>query len=426
MDVQAIRVLVRAAGLGDLVACRRELADLASVRAMLARREMEVLRRLRHLGADGEGEHAQASKGTSRASSKARRRSDAGEQIPQLDDALAEGETTAEHVDVVADALAGMSPEDRVRLAGHGDEIRARAGELTESEFRRWLAMLVRRVRRDDAVARLARQKQACRAKWWLDHEGMWNLLGRFDPETGAWLQGRLGATTERLRQGPLPEGAPTDPLERHQWLQAHALAALIHGRHAAAATAATSGQRSDEPAEYSSSGSRDDWSDRSADVPSGPEMLVVIDAVTLLAGEHAQSIIDTLGFDLPLDTIRRWACQATVTPVVVGLDGTRLLLGRTTRLANADQRRALRVLYRTCGCCDTPFERCQIHHVQSWNNGGATDITSLLPLCGRCHHLAHEGGWQLELHPDRSLTITQPNGEQRTLDPPRAWSPAA
>lgn len=393
MDGPGIRALVEAAGLNDLAACRRELADIGSALALLARREMEVLRRLRHLGADSEGEHARATKSSAKASAKARRRSEAGEAIPQLDEALAEGETTAEHVDVVADALAGLSADDRGRLAEYGDEIRDKAGEMAEPEFRRWLAMLVRRLRRDDAVARLARQKAACRANWWLDNEGMWNLRGRFDPETGARLQGRLGGATERLRQGATPEGAPADPLERHQWLQAHALAAAIDSEALAA---------------------------RSADSSSGPEIVVLIDAATLLNGEHDASIIDTCGFDLPLDTIRRWACLGSITPVVVGLDGTRLLLGRTTRLANADQRRALRVWHRTCACCDTPFDRCQIHHVQWWDDDGPTDIGNLLPLCSRHHHLAHEGGWAIHLHPDRTFTITEPNGEQHVHGAPR------
>ena len=213
MEVQAIRALVEAEELADLAACRRELADLGSVRAVLARREMEVLRRLRHLGADGEGEHAQSTRSSSKASAKAQRRSDAGEAIPQLDEALAEGETTAEHVDVVADVLASLSATDRARVAGHGDEIRAKAGQVGEFEFRRWLQQLVRRLRHDDAVTRLARQKAACRASWWLDQEGMWNFRGRWDPETGARLQGKIKSATDALAQSPLPEGAPIDLL---------------------------------------------------------------------------------------------------------------------------------------------------------------------------------------------------------------------
>ncbi|MDO8389483.1 MAG: DUF222 domain-containing protein [Actinomycetota bacterium] len=387
MEVRAIRALVEAAGLADLAACRRELADLGSVRAVLARREMEVLRRLRHLGADGEGEHAQSTRSSSKASAKAQRRSDAGEAIPQLDDALAEGETTAEHVDVVADVLASLSAADRARVAGHGDEIRAKAGQVGEFEFRRWLQQLVRRLRQDDAVTRLARQKAACRASWWLDQEGMWNFRGRWDPETGARLQGRAKGATDLLAQGPLPKGAPDDPAERRLWLQAVAVARLFDG---------------------------------DVETSSGPNMLLVIDAETLINGEHDRTVLDLCGFDLPLDTIRRWACTMAITPVIVGLDGTRLMLGRTTRLASADQRRALAVLHRTCTCCDTPFDRCQIHHVDIWDEGGSTDITRLLPLCARCHHLVHEGGWTIQLHQDRSVTLIGPNGERREHPPPR------
>lgn len=125
--------------------------------------------------------------------------------------------------------------------------------------------------------------------------------------------------------------------------------------------------------------------------------------------------------FGLPVETVRRWACIGSVTPVVVGAEGVRLFLGRETRLASRDQRRALRVLYRTCALCDVPFEHTQMHHV-SWfgRHGGATDIGNLLPLCNRHHHLVHEGGWQLVLHPDRRLTVTMPDGRVLSHAPPR------
>ena len=54
-------------------------------------------------------------------------------------------------------------------------------------------------------------------------------------------------------------------------------------------------------------------------------------------------------------------------------------------------QRRALRVLYRTCALCDVPFEHTQAHHV-SWYGfqQGLTDIDNLLPLCNRHHREQH------------------------------------
>jgi hypothetical protein len=48
--------------------------------------------------------------------------------------------------------------------------------------------------------------------------------------------------------------------------------------------------------------------------------------------------------------------------------------------------------------------------------------MNNLIPLCTRHHHTAHEGGWQLTLHPKtRELTITYPDGSIQTTGPPRA-----
>jgi hypothetical protein len=96
-----------------------------------------------------------------------------------------------------------------------------------------------------------------------------------------------------------------------------------------------------------------------------------------------------------------------------------RLMIGRETRLANRAQRRALRALYRTCAMCDVPFDHCQIHHVTWYSLDGLTDIDNLIPICNRHHHLAHEGGWQLHLAANRSLTATQPGGVVTTNGPP-------
>ena len=269
------------------------------------------------------------------------------------------------------------------------DEIRAKAGSSDESTFRDWLARKVREVRTEDGLRRLERQKAAVRANTWLDQDGMFNLHAKFDPETGIGLNGRLRNTIEAMFHSGPPDGAPLDPFERQQWLAALALAALIRG-----------------------------------DVQGGsgvPDITVVIDAETLLHGEHAGTRLDLGQFGLPIETIRRWACLGEITPIIVGVDGTRLLLGRTQRLANREQRRVLRTLYRTCACCDVVFEHCEIHHVAWFDNGGPTDIANLLPLCHRHHHLAHEGGWKLALAADRTLRVKLPNGDIRVHSPPRA-----
>jgi hypothetical protein len=152
--------------------------------------------------------------------------------------------------------------------------------------------------------------------------------------------------------------------------------------------------------------------------------VVVVIDAESMLSGRWSdRSWVDVswTRAGVPVEAIRRWACQGTVTPVVVGAEGTRLFVGRESRLATRAQRRALRVLYGTCALCDVEFDRCEIHHVTPFVGGGSTDIHDLLPVCDRDHHRVHEGGWTLTMAADRTLTLTAPDGTQRCIPPPRA-----
>ena len=60
---------------------------------------------------------------------------------------------------------------------------------------------------------------------------------------------------------------------------------------------------------------------------------------------------------------------------------------------------------------CTVGFEHCRIHHVTYWEHNGRTDLDNLVPICERHHHLVHEGGWTLHLHPGRRITVQQPDG---------------
>ena len=128
------------------------------------------------------------------------------------------------------------------------------------------------------------------------------------------------------------------------------------------------------------------------------------------------------LGFELPVETLRRMACCADITPIIVGADGVHMELGRTTRLANRAQRRALKAMYKGCavpGCC-VAWDYVVVHHVKYFRNGGRTDIANLLPLCSKHHHLAHEGGWRFSLDAERNLTIIRPDSTRMTTGPPQ------
>ena len=72
------------------------------------------------------------------------------------------------------------------------------------------------------------------------------------------------------------------------------------------------------------------------------------------------------------------------------------------------------------------PFERTEIHHIIPWEQGGATDLHNMLPVCSRHHHLIHTLRWRLVLHPDRSLTIYDDTGVVVVESPPPTRRPHA
>jgi hypothetical protein len=197
-----------------------------------------------------------------------------------------------------------------------------------------------------------------------------------------------------------VPEGAPTDPVEKNAFLAALALHGLVErGATGQGATGRGSGR---------------------------PEMTVVID--TRVADEHGAPVVDWgLPVDLPYEVLVDLFGQSDVAAVIVRNGAVvhapgRMDLGRTTRLANAAQRRVLRGLYPRCAIPDCPvrFDQCKIHHVVWWRHGGRTDLDNLLPVCFRHHRAIHHEDWTVELAPDRTLLVTLPDGRVMTTGPPR------
>jgi hypothetical protein len=72
------------------------------------------------------------------------------------------------------------------------------------------------------------------------------------------------------------------------------------------------------------------------------------------------------------------------------------LYLGRSRRIASADQRIVLHAKDRGCTApgCDMPGYLCEVHHVDEWAAGGRTDIDCLTFACPADHRLIKPGGW--------------------------------
>jgi len=107
--------------------------------------------------------------------------------------------------------------------------------------------------------------------------------------------------------------------------------------------------------------------------------------------GEPAQ--FDHLG-PIGHEAARTWACDASVTRVVLGPRSELLDVGRRTPVVPAPMRRAVVVRDRECRFpgCDRPPPWCDAHHVVHWADGGPTALSNLVLLCRRHHRLVHHG----------------------------------
>ena len=379
------------------------IASASRAQAWLEGVMVDATRRLRELSATDPRispvhTFADASGTDLRPADRVVRRAETAEQVPALADALRAGQASAAHVDVMARTLAGLDAGEQQALIGQQSTLAKRATQTTPNEFRRLLSAEVRRLRRNDGIERFERQRRAVRLRtWWDADDGMFHVRGQFDPETGMLLDAAIGQRVEALFHAALPVTCPADPGERHAHLCGLALADLIakSGGVEARSTVQTT-------------------------------VSVLIDEQTLRHGLHQHSVCQghTLEADLPIETVRRLACDAAILPMVLNGEGIVLDVGRGQRLATPMQRAALAAMYSTCALCDTPFRRCKIHHLQYWEEGGETNLDNLVPLCFHHHHCAHEGGWALSLDPQtRTLTAVRPDGVSRCTSPSRARS---
>ena len=87
------------------------------------------------------------------------------------------------------------------------------------------------------------------------------------------------------------------------------------------------------------------------------------------------------------------------------------LYLGRTKRIASADQRVVLYERDRGCTApgCDMPGYLTEVHHTTDWANGGPTDIDQLTLACKPHHRLLTHGGWTTRTNPDGSTAWIPP-----------------
>ena len=388
-------------------ACADDAADATSIEAaLIAAREATawidahqavLVAKLEATASFPEAVIASATKTSIAAAGKCRDRSATLAAVPNLAEALADGAITAQHIDAITRGSKQLPDDRRDDLFDRVESLAAVAEARTIDQFRKRVDLEVRRIQSDDGIDRLERQRRNTRLSTWVDNDGMWNMRGRFDPVTGVRVASKLEHTVEALFAEATPDGCPTDPVEKQRFLTAHAMIRLL---------------------------------DNAGGVsrPGRPEFVVVVDADAGLDADARPGPVAewSIPVEIPARVLAELAGTADIHAVVVR-NGVvlhaagELDLGRTTRLANRAQRRALRGLYRCCAIpgCDVRYDRCALHHVIWWRHGGRTDLANLIPMCSRHHTKIHHDGWVVELGPNRELTLRFPDGTVQATGPP-------
>ena len=375
IDTADPRVLKELAG-----ATRDVRAWLASVDVAITRRTNELHR----AGQSGSAEGLLAGSGgqSARDAKAAKDRADVADAMPLFDTALQNGYVDPGHLDAIAKAQRGLCDAARAELAKEQERLLAAAEGSSVDAFGRTVADVARAISASlDAQAeadRLTRLRNNSRVKRWIDADGMHNTLISLDPVRDAQLNTALQAQLASLRQRDGAGDIGPDAIKVDAFMELVTTAGTFKDGHSA-------------------------------------DVTVIIDWQTLNTGIHDLTVCETSsGVPLPVATIQKLCCDATIHLVTVDKGQVPLNVGMAERTATKAQRRALMAVHSTCAHpdCTVAVNHCQFHHIIPWERNGPTDLDNLVPLCSRHHHLVHEGMWTIHVKPDRSIVWTQPNGD--------------
>ena len=148
--------------------------------------------------------------------------------------------------------------------------------------------------------------------------------------------------------------------------------------------------------------------------------IVVTIPVDQLTSGVGAGTLAD--GTRMSVADVRRLACTAGIIPAVLGTGSHVLDLGRTFRLHNGPQRRAMGIRDKRCRAegCQIPATWCEAHHLTPWSEGGVTSVDAGVLLCAFHHHLIHDPRYHHTRLADGDIRFTKRAGRagRRTRSP--------
>jgi hypothetical protein len=308
------------------------------------------------------------------------------ERLPVMAEALAAGDVTPAHVQVLASATKRLDPE---RVAADEKMLVDLAREFDPNTFRmlvqRWVAVAFP----DRHEADSEKQYESRWVRLAETISGMVSISGMLDPETARPLLLAMDTLAKKA-------GASDERTQGQR--NADALADLARIAINADQLPVTGGSR--------------------------PTVNVIVREETLRDAPcptHNPAVYDD-GTPLNLTKLHQTCCDARYARVVLGPNGELLDLGRTTRDVSPAQKRALHHLDGGCraGNCTKPAHATDAHHIRWWRFGGRTDLSNLVLLCDFHHYLIHTLGWTLDMDPGRVVTFTSPDGLRSYTSKPR------
>ena len=297
-------------------------------------------------------------------------------EMPKLAESLADGAITVEHAAVAVAAAAKTSTEQVDNELSKLAE--TSSVDVFTEQSRRW----VNRNQPDDGAELYQQQRHNRLFKHWVNEAGMGVLLAELDPTSYQQAVKAINVEYDRMwRDDGGRDGKPDDVRTAKQRL-ADAFVALI----------TDPGVDEGQVAQGCNS-----------------SLWLILNAY---AADHPTGVAEIVGGEaLPQTVLERLMCIATVTGVVFDGKGQPIWVGRDRRFPTEAQIKAIIARDRTCrgtGCAAGP-ERCEIHHIVPWEEGGLTDIDKMCLACPHCHHNIHDRGY-IVIKTNTGYKIINPN----------------
>lgn len=275
--------------------------------------------------------------------------------LPGVAAAMASGALSEDHVTVLTEAMAGLPAV----VESHVVEYALQHEPHSAKTFCKDLAYRIDQDGPEPKEPEPVRPRNMLRRRW---QGGRYQLFADVDAETGAKLDALIDPLAkpepEDLRFAPEREG---DAFCEMVDLALRADSHRIHG-----------GER--------------------------VQLTITVDYDKLRAGIGTARLDN--GEHIPMNQVRKIACDSGVIPMVLGSRSQIHDVGRKTRTINAGLRRMLVTRDRGCAFpgCTRPPKHYEAHHVRHWSDGGETNLANLTLLCRRHHDLAHHSDWQIQM----------------------------